>query len=316
MTEAGPAPAEPEPEPVPPTPTAGEPGSLGELEHRGSGEVATARRGALTRRSTVLTVALATLAVAGVLTWTLSGDDSPDGKGGSATPSVTVVIGVDAPLSGDLSVFGAGIKNSADLAVRNANQTRHVPGVNFEIKALDDQAQPGKGQENATRLIADDKVLGVVGPLNSSVAAAMLRPFEQANLVNVSPANTNPAPDVRSRLGQGRQVPPVPDLLPYRRHGRGPGTVRRPLPPRRGQEDQALRHRRQQRLRHRPHHRLQERVQQARREHRRRGPRRPPPAATSPPSPPGSGPRERTPCTSAATTPPRRRSRSSSSRRA
>ncbi|MFJ5637763.1 bifunctional serine/threonine-protein kinase/ABC transporter substrate-binding protein [Streptomyces goshikiensis] len=183
----------PEPEPVPPTPTAEEPGSLGEVEHRGSGEVTTARRGALTRRSTVLAVALATLAVAGVLTWTLSGDDSPDGKGGSATPSVTVVIGVDAPLSGDLSVFGAGIKNSADLAVRNANRTGHVPGVSFEIKALDDQAQPGKGQENATRLIADDKVLGVVGPLNSSVAAAMLGPFEQANLVNVSPANTNPA---------------------------------------------------------------------------------------------------------------------------
>ncbi|MFE3630647.1 bifunctional serine/threonine-protein kinase/ABC transporter substrate-binding protein [Streptomyces goshikiensis] len=183
----------PEPEPVTPMPTAEEPGSLGEVEHRGSGEVTTARRGALTRRSTVLAVALATLAVAGVLTWTLSGDDSPDGKGGSATPSVTVVIGVDAPLSGDLSVFGAGIKNSADLAVRNANRTGHVPGVNFEIKALDDQAQPGKGQENATRLIADDKVLGVVGPLNSSVAAAMLGSFEQANLVNISPANTNPA---------------------------------------------------------------------------------------------------------------------------
>ncbi|MFD3552019.1 bifunctional serine/threonine-protein kinase/ABC transporter substrate-binding protein [Streptomyces goshikiensis] len=206
MTEAGPAPAESEPkpepesEPVVPTPTAEDLGSLGGVEHGGSGgsgEAAAARRGALTRRSTVLAVALATLAVAGVLTWTLSGDGSPDGKGGttggSAASSVTVVIGVDAPLSGDLSVFGVGIKNSADLAVRNANRTRHVPGVNFEIKALNDQAQPGKGQENATRFIADDKVLGVVGPLNSSVAQAMLRPFEGANLVSVSPANTNPA---------------------------------------------------------------------------------------------------------------------------
>ncbi|MFD9414848.1 bifunctional serine/threonine-protein kinase/ABC transporter substrate-binding protein [Streptomyces goshikiensis] len=202
VTEAGPAPAESEPEsePVVPTPTAEDLGSLGGVEHGGSGgsgEAAAARRGALTRRSTVLAVALATLAVAGVLTWTLSGDDSPDGKGGttggSAASSVTVVIGVDAPLSGDLSVFGVGIRNSADLAVRNANRTRHVPGVNFEIKALDDQAQPGKGQENATRFIADDKVLGVVGPLNSSVAQAMLRPFEGANLVSVSPANTNPA---------------------------------------------------------------------------------------------------------------------------
>ncbi|MGA5552962.1 bifunctional serine/threonine-protein kinase/ABC transporter substrate-binding protein [Streptomyces lavendulocolor] len=175
---------------------AGRPGGAG-------GEGGTARRRALGRRSAVLAVALATLA-AGVLTWSLTRDTPGGGRnggaggaagtgGGAGSPATRVVIGVDAPLTGDLTFLGAGIKNSADLAVRTANRTRHVPGVTFEIKALDDAAQPAKGQENATRFVADDKVLAVVGPLNSAVASSMLGPLGEAGLVNVSPANTNPA---------------------------------------------------------------------------------------------------------------------------
>ncbi|WP_189530836.1 bifunctional serine/threonine-protein kinase/ABC transporter substrate-binding protein [Streptomyces roseolilacinus] len=159
-------------------------------------EETSVRRRALTRRSAVLGVAVATLTAGSILTWNLTRDHPPgDGAAGSgpAASPVTVVIGVDAPLSGDLSSLGVGIRNSAELAVRTSNRTRHVPGVKFEIKALDDEATPAKGEPNAARFIADGKVLGVVGPLNSAVAQTMVKPLEQADLVNVSPANTHPA---------------------------------------------------------------------------------------------------------------------------
>ncbi|MGW7197946.1 branched-chain amino acid ABC transporter substrate-binding protein [Streptomyces chryseus] len=141
-------------------------------------------------------MAVATLAVGSVLTYTLNRDNSAGGGGaagsGSAASPVTVVIGVDAPLSGAQSPLGVGIKNSADLAAKTANRTRHVPGVKFRIKALDDASSPAKGRPNAAQFVADEKVLGVVGPLNSGVAHTMTEPLAQANLVNVSPANTNP----------------------------------------------------------------------------------------------------------------------------
>jgi ABC-type branched-subunit amino acid transport system substrate-binding protein len=160
------------------------------------GERASARRRALTRRSVVLGTALATLATGSVLTWTLTrDDDAPRGGAagsGSGASSVTVVIGVDAPLSGGLSSMGVGIRNSADLAARTANETRHVPGVNFEIKALDDGAVPAKGAPNAARFVSDEKVLGVVGPLNSGVARTLVPPLARADMVNVSPGNTDP----------------------------------------------------------------------------------------------------------------------------
>ncbi|MFF5446502.1 bifunctional serine/threonine-protein kinase/ABC transporter substrate-binding protein [Streptomyces sp. NPDC012888] len=170
--------------------------SLERTGDEGRGDAGTAPRRALTRRSAVLATALATLTAGSLLAWTLNGDDRPGADasgGGSAASAVTVVIGVEAPLSGDLASMGTGIRNSADLAVRTANRTRHVPGVKFEIKALDDGADPAKGGPNAAVFAADSRVLAVVGPLNSGVARTMAEPLARADLVNVSPANTDPA---------------------------------------------------------------------------------------------------------------------------
>lgn len=184
--------------------------SLGRDE-KGWGEDASTRRRALTRRSAVLGVAVVTLAAGSVLTWKLTRDTPPGGGtpgAGSAASRVTVVIGVDAPLSGDLSAMGVGMKNSADLAARTANRTGHVPGVNFEIKALDDEATPAKGRPNATQFIDDEKVLGMVGPLTSSVAKTMAEPLGQANLVNVSPANTDPVLTLGPHWAKGSKSRP------------------------------------------------------------------------------------------------------------
>ncbi|MBD9725618.1 branched-chain amino acid ABC transporter substrate-binding protein [Streptomyces caniscabiei] len=137
-------------------------------------------------------IAITAALAAGALTLTACGSRDDD-KGGSDTGSgTTVVIGVDAPLTGDLSALGLGIKNSADLAAKTANKDKYVEGITFKVEALDDQAQPSSGQQNATTFVANKDVLGVVGPLNSSVAESMQKVFDDAKLVEVSPANTGP----------------------------------------------------------------------------------------------------------------------------
>ncbi|NBE54190.1 branched-chain amino acid ABC transporter substrate-binding protein [Streptomyces boluensis] len=133
----------------------------------------------------ILTTALTT----GALTLTACGSRD-EGKGGGDSGKTTVVIGVDAPLTGDLSALGLGIKNSADLAVKTANKEGTVEGVEFKLESTDDQAQPSVGQQNAQKFISNKEVLGVVGPLNSNVSQSMQKPFNDAGLVQVSPANT------------------------------------------------------------------------------------------------------------------------------
>lgn len=115
------------------------------------------------------------------------GDDTKSGEGKS-----TVVIGLDAPTTGELSALGLGIRNSAQLAVNTANKTGEVKGVTFKLESLDDKALPNAGQQNATKLAGDKDVLGVIGPLNSGVAQSMQQVSKQNNLTLISPANTTP----------------------------------------------------------------------------------------------------------------------------
>ncbi|MFC1416911.1 branched-chain amino acid ABC transporter substrate-binding protein [Streptacidiphilus cavernicola] len=150
-----------------------------------------------------------TLAVTGALSLTACGSrGGSSGSGSSAAANTTVTIGVDAPLTGSLTALGQGIKNSVDLAVNTANKTKEVPGVTFKIEPLDDQAQPSSGQQNAAKLVADPSVVGVVGPLNSSVAQSMQKVFDNANLVEVSPANTNPSLTQGPDWAKGTKVRP------------------------------------------------------------------------------------------------------------
>ncbi|MEU2714115.1 branched-chain amino acid ABC transporter substrate-binding protein [Streptomyces sp. NPDC007205] len=133
-------------------------------------------------------VILTSVLTTGALTLTACGSRDKDNKGGDG--GVTVTIGVDAPLTGQNSATGLGIEYGAQIAVDDANKNKAVPGVTFKIKALDDKAIPATGQQNATQLVSQKDVLGVVGPLNSGVATQMQQVFATANLVEISPSNT------------------------------------------------------------------------------------------------------------------------------
>lgn len=145
------------------------------------------RKGSIVRQRSL--VILTSVLTTGALALTACGSRDKDNKGGDSG-NVTVTIGVDAPLTGQNSATGLGIQYGAQIAVDDANKNKAVPGVTFKIKALDDKAIPATGQQNATQLVSDKDVLGVVGPLNSGVATQMQQVFATANLVEISPSNT------------------------------------------------------------------------------------------------------------------------------
>lgn len=136
-------------------------------------------------------VILTSVLTTGALTLTACG--SRDSGSKSDSSSTTLTIGVDAPLSGENSTTGLGIQYGVQIAVDDANKNNWVPGVKFKIKALDDKAQPATGQSNATAFTGQSDVVGAVGPLNSGVAQSMQQVFASANMVEISPSNTNPA---------------------------------------------------------------------------------------------------------------------------
>ncbi|MDP8961392.1 MAG: branched-chain amino acid ABC transporter substrate-binding protein [Actinomycetota bacterium] len=131
---------------------------------------------------------LPALMVAGLL---LAGCGGAGGGGGESRPK-TVKIGVIAPLTGDLSAIGVGIRNGVDLAIRQANERGRIPGWEIVLDAQDDGGKPDVGAQVAAKLASDRQVAGVVGTYNSSVAQQVQPILDRANIVMISPGNTNP----------------------------------------------------------------------------------------------------------------------------
>jgi len=139
------------------------------------------------------------LAVAGIsllaatVSLTACGSRTAEAPGGGTSTAVkTAKIGVISPLSGELSALGLGIQHSVELAVKQANDKKTIPGWTLEVDPQDDQALPDPGKNAATKLAGDKEVVAVVGTLNSSVAQSVQPVLNSANIAMISPANTNP----------------------------------------------------------------------------------------------------------------------------
>jgi branched-chain amino acid transport system substrate-binding protein len=120
------------------------------------------------------------------------GDSGGSSGGSTGGAKKTVKVGVIAPLSGDLSALGKGIQHSVELAVKEANAKGTIANYNIEVLAVDDEAKADVGKNAATKIAADNDVIGVVGNLNSSVSQQTQPIFQAARIVQVSPANTGP----------------------------------------------------------------------------------------------------------------------------
>lgn len=148
-------------------------------------------RTALRSRTVVVAAGLAATAL--VVSACGSRSDDSGGGGTSSSASKTAKIGLIAPLTGDLSAVGLGMKNSVDLAIKQANDSGKVKGWKLELDAQSDDGKPGPGQNAATAVSSDADVAGVVGTLNSSVALVVAPILSRAKIAMVSPANTNPS---------------------------------------------------------------------------------------------------------------------------
>ena len=120
-------------------------------------------------------------------------EETPAGGGNDQacdTSKGTLIVGAIAPLSGELSALGKGIQNSAQLAVDEANEKCTIKGYKLQLQPEDDQKTPQLGAQAATKLSSTPNVIGVVSTLNSSVSQSVQPIFEQAGILQISPANT------------------------------------------------------------------------------------------------------------------------------
>ena len=112
--------------------------------------------------------------------------------GGGGGSKGEIDIASDLPTSGADTSSGLPTQYGAAFAVE---QAATVKGFTLKFIPFDDAVNgkhdPTKGTQNVQQIIANTKVLGMVGPFNSGVAAAEIPVANQAPLGMISPSNTN-----------------------------------------------------------------------------------------------------------------------------
>ena len=107
----------------------------------------------------------------------------------SGGTSDAIKVGVYGPFTGGSSPMGASMRDGARLAAEEINAKGGVLGKKIELVERDDQATPERGAQVMQDLVSNEKVVAVLGPINTGVALASYKYPMQAKiplLINVS----------------------------------------------------------------------------------------------------------------------------------
>jgi len=113
---------------------------------------------------------------------------------GTASAQQVVKIGHVAPISGPSAHLGKDNENAARMAIDELNAkgfTLNGQKATLQLISEDDGADPKQGTAVAQKLV-DAKVNGVIGHLNSGTTVPASKIYNDAGIVQISPATTAP----------------------------------------------------------------------------------------------------------------------------
>jgi branched-chain amino acid transport system substrate-binding protein len=94
----------------------------------------------------------------------------------------TIKIGVTGPFTGGSSSMGVSMRDGVRLAAKEINSTGGVLGRQIELIERDDQADNARGITIAQELVNKEKIVADVGFINTGVALAAQRIYQEAKI--------------------------------------------------------------------------------------------------------------------------------------
>jgi branched-chain amino acid transport system substrate-binding protein len=112
--------------------------------------------------------------------------------GGAGEESNTTPIAVVGPMTGQYASFGAQMRNGGELAVEDINAAGGVLGKKIDLSIGDDVCDPKQAVAVANQLTAGGVQL-VAGHYCSGSSIPASKVYAESDMVQISPASTNPA---------------------------------------------------------------------------------------------------------------------------
>jgi branched-chain amino acid transport system substrate-binding protein len=104
---------------------------------------------------------------------------------------VPLKIGVGGPMTGPDAVFGSQLRFGVEQAIEDLNAHGGILGKKLKIAIGDDAADPKQGVSVANRFVSDGIGL-VIGHFNSGVTMPATDIYAENNILDITPASTNP----------------------------------------------------------------------------------------------------------------------------
>ena len=111
------------------------------------------------------------------------------GGGGEAPADETYKIGVIAPLTGSVSVYGIAVKNAAEMAKEEINAAGGIGGKMVELVIMDDKGDSTEGVSAFNKLVSDG-ITTILGPVTSGVTGAVTSIANSEGVVMLTPTAT------------------------------------------------------------------------------------------------------------------------------
>ena len=107
----------------------------------------------------------------------------------AAAQAAEVKLGIAGPITGPNAAVGAQLKNGASQAAEDLSKSGELKGMTFSVSIGDDASDPKQGVSVANKF-ASDGVKAVVGDYNSGVSIPASDVYQDAGIIQVTPAST------------------------------------------------------------------------------------------------------------------------------
>ena len=109
----------------------------------------------------------------------------------ASAANAQIKIGVAGPITGPNAAFGAQLKNGTEQSVEDINAAGGVLGQKLALSVGDDVSDPKQGVSVANKFAAEG-IKWVVGHFNSGVSIPSSEVYQEAGMIQTTPASTNP----------------------------------------------------------------------------------------------------------------------------
>lgn len=115
---------------------------------------------------------------------------SPKAPEAPKAPDV-IKIGGNFELTGGVAEFGKKGENGAKLAIKEINDKGGVLGKKIEYVPADNKSEAGESTAATTKLITQDKVIGIVGPMTTGNTLGAIPVVTENKIPLITPTGTN-----------------------------------------------------------------------------------------------------------------------------